>query len=85
MVDLQRDRLDRILRIVLPHAGSQLLGLKDAHQPTHNHLPKDNEEVNAQAKCLQAMLDVVTVVDLVLERDDGVWGQEPSGFEAQNL
>jgi hypothetical protein len=39
------------------------------------HLPKDNEEVNAQVKCLQVMLDTATVVDLVLNRDDGVRGQ----------
>jgi hypothetical protein len=29
------------------------------------HLPKDNEEVNAHVKHLQAMLDVATVMDLV--------------------
>jgi hypothetical protein len=29
------------------------------------HLPKDNEEVNAHVKRLQAMLDVATVMDLV--------------------
>jgi hypothetical protein len=34
------------------------------------HLPKDNEEVNAQVKLLQAMLDVATVVDPALNRDD---------------
>jgi hypothetical protein len=41
------------------------------------HLPKDNEEVNAQVNCLQAMLDAATVVDPVLERGDGVRGQGP--------
>jgi hypothetical protein len=35
------------------------------------HLPKDNEEVNAHDKHLDAMLDVATVVDPVPERDDG--------------
>jgi hypothetical protein len=40
------------------------------------HLPKDNEEVNAHVKCLQAMLDAVTVVDLVLDHDDEARGHE---------
>jgi hypothetical protein len=34
------------------------------------HLPKDNEEVNAHIKCLQAMLDAATLVDLALDRED---------------
>jgi flagellar hook-length control protein FliK len=34
------------------------------------HLPKDNEEVNAQVKRLQAMLDAATVVDPALEGGD---------------
>jgi hypothetical protein len=33
------------------------------------HLPKDNKEVNAHVKHLQAMLDVATVVDPTLDRD----------------
>jgi hypothetical protein len=41
------------------------------------NLPKDNEELNAHVKRLQAMLDVVTVVDLVLEHNDRVRGQDP--------
>jgi hypothetical protein len=57
--------------------------------PTHNalasrmlidqltpHLPKDNEEVNAHVKHLQAMLDVAIVVDPVLDRDDEAWGHK---------
>jgi hypothetical protein len=40
------------------------------------HLPKDNEEVNAHVKCLQAMLDAATVVDPALDRDDEARGQE---------
>jgi hypothetical protein len=40
------------------------------------HLPKDNEEVNAHVKRLHVMLDAATVVDLVLDRDDGVRGYE---------
>jgi hypothetical protein len=35
------------------------------------HLPKDNEEVNAHVKHLQAMLDAATMVDLVHDREDG--------------
>jgi hypothetical protein len=41
-----------------------------------SHLPKDNEEVNAHVKRLQAMLDAATVVDLVLDHEDEVWGHE---------
>jgi hypothetical protein len=40
------------------------------------HLPKDNEEVNAHLKRLQAMLDAATVVDLVLDCDGEVRGHE---------
>jgi hypothetical protein len=40
------------------------------------HLPKDNEEVNAHLKHLQAMLDVATVVDPTLDRDDEARGHE---------
>jgi hypothetical protein len=39
-------------------------------------LPKDNEEVNAHIKSLQAMLDAVTVVDLALDRDGEARGHE---------
>jgi hypothetical protein len=38
------------------------------------HLPKDNEEVNAHVKHLQAMLGTVTVLDLALDHDDEAWG-----------
>jgi hypothetical protein len=34
------------------------------------HLPKDNEEVNAHVKRLQAMLDVAIVADLVYDQED---------------
>jgi hypothetical protein len=40
------------------------------------HLPKDNEEVNAHMKCLQAMLDAAIVVDPTLDHDDKAWGHE---------
>jgi hypothetical protein len=40
------------------------------------HLPKDNEEVTAHVKRLQAMLDVATVVDPVLNRDDEACGHD---------
>jgi hypothetical protein len=40
------------------------------------HLPKDNEEVNAHVKRLQAMLDAATMVDLVHDREDGEQGHE---------
>jgi hypothetical protein len=39
-------------------------------------LPKDNEEVNAQVKRLQVMLDAAIVVDPILEHGDGVRGQD---------
>jgi hypothetical protein len=42
------------------------------------HLPKDNKEVNAHLKRLQAMLDGATVVDPALDYDDKAWGHEPS-------
>jgi hypothetical protein len=41
------------------------------------HLPKDNEEVNAHVKCLQAMLDAAIMVDPTLDRDDEAWGHKP--------
>jgi hypothetical protein len=40
------------------------------------HLLKDNEEVNAHVKRLQAMLDVATIVDLTLNHDDEERGHE---------
>jgi hypothetical protein len=39
-------------------------------------LPKDNEEVSAHVKNLQAMLDAATVVDPDHERDDEARGHE---------
>jgi hypothetical protein len=41
------------------------------------HQPKDNEEVNAHMKHLQAKLDATTVVDLTLDCDDEARGHEP--------
>jgi hypothetical protein len=41
-----------------------------------SHLPKDNKEVKAHVKHLQAMLDTTTVVDPVLDHDDDGWGHE---------
>jgi hypothetical protein len=38
------------------------------------YLLKDNEEVNTLVKCLQAILDATTVVDLVPEHGDVVQG-----------
>jgi hypothetical protein len=55
------------------------------------HLPKDNEEVNAHVKCLQAMLDIATVVDPTLDCDDEARGSEfdhrqsPCGDSASSL
>jgi hypothetical protein len=40
------------------------------------YLPKDNEEVNAHVKCLQAMLDAATVVDPILYCDGEVRSHE---------
>jgi hypothetical protein len=45
--------------------------LIDHHPP---HLPKDNQEVTAHVKRLQAMLDAATVVDLALNHDDEARG-----------
>jgi hypothetical protein len=36
------------------------------------YLPKDNEEVNVHVKSLQAMLDVATMVDPILDHDGEV-------------
>jgi hypothetical protein len=41
------------------------------------YMPKDNKEVNAHVKHIQVMLDVATVVDPVLDRDDEARGHEP--------
>jgi hypothetical protein len=41
----------------------------DAGRST-THLPKDNKEVNAHVKHLQAMLDVATMVDPTHDHDD---------------
>jgi hypothetical protein len=41
------------------------------------HLPKDNEEVSVHMKRLQAMLDIATVVDPTLDRDDEARGHKP--------
>jgi hypothetical protein len=60
----------------LLHSRAECLGLKDAYRSTHPHLPKDNEEVNAHMKHLQAMLDTTTVVDPALDRDDEARGHE---------
>jgi hypothetical protein len=55
------------------------------------HLPKDNEEVNAHVKHLQAMQDAATVVDPALDRDDEAWchkfdhQQSPHGDSASSL
>jgi hypothetical protein len=71
------DRLDQVPRRAgLLHAGSQCPGPKDAHRPTHPHLPKDNEEVNVHVKCLQAMLDAAIMVDPDNDHDDGIRGHE---------
>jgi hypothetical protein len=45
-------------------------------QLTPPHLPKDNEEVNAHVKHMEAMQDVATVVDTTLDRDDESRGHE---------
>jgi hypothetical protein len=85
-----RDRLwDRSQSIREEIGQIEYHGEQVYRTPTHNalasrmlinqltpHLPKDNEEVNAPVKRLHAMLDAATVVDLVLDRDDGVQGYE---------
>jgi hypothetical protein len=47
-------------------------------------LPKDNEEVNAHMKHLQAMLDAATVVDPALNRDDEAQGHKPDHWQSQH-
>jgi hypothetical protein len=60
-----------------PHSGAERLGLKDTYQSTHPaHLPKNNEEVNAHVKHLKVMLDVATMVDPALDRDDEARGHK---------
>jgi hypothetical protein len=54
----------------LLHTGAKHLGLKDAHRSTDSPPAKDNEEVNAHVKRLQATLDATTMVDSALDRDD---------------
>jgi hypothetical protein len=77
MINMRGNRSDQVPGGVgLPHSGTECLGLKDAHRSTHSHLSKDNEEVNAHMKCLQAMLDAATVVDPALDRDDEARGHE---------
>jgi hypothetical protein len=46
------------------------------------HLPKDNEEVNAQVKRLQAMLDAWMVADLVYDQEDGDQGHDDDHWES---
>jgi hypothetical protein len=77
MINLRGNWLDRVLGGAgLPHSSVECLILKDAHRSTHPHLPKDNEEVNAHVKRLQAMLDTATVVDQDFDHDDEAWGHE---------
>jgi hypothetical protein len=40
-------------------------------------LPKDSEVVNAQFKCLHAMLDASTLMDLALDQRDKRRDQDP--------
>jgi hypothetical protein len=40
------------------------------------HLPKDNEEVNAHVKRLQAMMDAATMIDPALDHDGEARGHE---------
>jgi hypothetical protein len=40
------------------------------------HLRKDNEEVNAQVKRLQVMLDTATVVDPIPDHGGNMWGED---------
>jgi hypothetical protein len=44
--------------------------------PPPPHVPKDNEEVNAHMKHLQAMLDTATVIDPALDHDNEARGQD---------
>jgi hypothetical protein len=48
------------------------------------HLPKDNEDVNAHMKGLQAMLDAATVVDPALNHDDKAWGHELDHWQSSH-
>jgi hypothetical protein len=46
------------------------------------HLPKDNEEVNAHVKRLQAMLDVAIVADPVYDQEDRDRGHDDDHWES---
>jgi hypothetical protein len=46
------------------------------HRSNHPHLPKDNEEVNAHVKRLQAMMEAATVADAVHDQENGDRGHE---------
>jgi hypothetical protein len=92
MTNPRGNRSDRVPRRAdLPNVGPQCPGLKDAHRSNHPHLPKDNEEVNAHIKHLQAILDAGTVGDLVHDREDGGRGHElghrqsPHGDSASSI
>jgi hypothetical protein len=45
-------------------------------------LPKDSKEVNAQVKCLKAMLDTATMVDSALDLGDRWQGQDPDHHQS---
>jgi hypothetical protein len=62
----------------LPYSDAKHFGLKDAHRSAHPppHLPKENQEVTAHMKRLQAMLDVATVADPALNHDDEARGHD---------
>jgi hypothetical protein len=77
MINLSVNQLNRVPRRVgLLNTMPRHPSLKDAHRSNHQQVPKDNEEVNVHVKCLRAMLDAATVVDLVHNHEDGVWGHE---------
>jgi hypothetical protein len=77
MVNPRANRSDLVPRRAgLPNAGPRHLGFKNAHRPTHTHLPKDNEEVNVHVMHLQVMLDATIMVDLVFDRDGEARGHE---------
>jgi hypothetical protein len=65
------NRLDRVPGEQVYHTLAQnALSSRMLIDQLTTHLPKDNEEVNAHMKSLQAMLDAATVVDPALDRDD---------------
>jgi hypothetical protein len=51
-------------------------GCSSISSPPPPHLPKDNQEVTAHMKRLQAMLDVATVADPALNHDDEARGHD---------